>query len=101
MAKTEEGKLQDKSIAYANKSGIRHIRLYFGPGIQTGWPDVIFLVPGGFPIFIEFKAPGKVPTKKQEIKLGYLEDLEYAVFVIDDFNDFKKIIDAALEDLEE
>ena len=25
---------------------------------QTGWPDRLFLIPGGRPLFIEFKRPG-------------------------------------------
>jgi hypothetical protein len=30
-----------------------------------GWPDRIFFIPGGKPLFIEFKAPGEVPRPRQ------------------------------------
>lgn len=94
MAKTEEGKIQDAVIRYAGKKGIRHIRLYFGPGMQTGWPDVMFLIPGGYPLFIEFKALGKKPTEKQKVKIKILWDLDYDVYVCDNVEDGKRFIDA-------
>ncbi len=83
MSKTEEGKIQDAVIKHANRLGVRTIRMYFGPGIQTGWPDVLFLLPGGRPLFIEFKVPGKTPTPKQERKIGLLEEAGYFVEVCD------------------
>jgi hypothetical protein len=42
-----------------------------------GWPDVLFLIPGGRPLFMEFKRPGKdleplqVERKTTLQKLGY------------------------------
>ncbi len=97
MAKTEEGKIQDATILYGNGHGVRTIRLYFGPGIQAGWPDVLFLIPGGRPLFIEFKKPGAVPTAKQRIKLAILEDAGYDVAVCSSRNEGKTAILAALE----
>lgn len=45
---------------------------------DTGWPDFIFFIPGGRPLFIEFKRPGERPSPKQTYihddvlkKLGY------------------------------
>ena len=72
---TEEKKIQNAAIKYATSLGIPTIRMFFGPGIQTGWPDVLFLIPGGRSLFIEFKAPGNEPTKKQEKKL--IDKLKY------------------------
>src|SRR5690606_35937510 len=32
---------------------------------ETGYPDRLFLIPGGRPLFIEFKRPGEEPTPRQ------------------------------------
>jgi hypothetical protein len=96
MAKTVEGKIQGSVITHANKHGIRTIRMYFGPGIQTGWPDVLFLIPGGRPLFIEFKAPGNEPTPKQEEKIEILKEAGYDVTWCDSRTDAKKAIIMAM-----
>lgn len=97
MAKTEEGKIQDAVIKYGNRYGVRTIRMYFGPGIQTGWPDVLFLIPGGRPLFIEFKKPGEKPTAKQRIKIALLEEAEYDVEVHDTILFATAAIDDAID----
>ena len=97
MAKmTEEKKIQNAAIKHATGKGIPTIRMFFGPGIQTGWPDVLFLIPGGRPLFIEFKAPGETPTKKQEKKIATLRELNYDVCWTDDRDEAKEMIDQAL-----
>ncbi len=101
MAKTEEGKIQDAVIKYANGLGIRTIRMYFGPGIQTGWPDVLFLLPGGRPLFIEFKKPGEGPTPKQERKIQILRDNGYDVKLCDDRATGKAVIAEAMRLIKE
>lgn len=80
MTKGPEAKLvRDPTMRWAKKHGIKSIRMYFGPGIQNGWLDDLFLIPGGKPLFIEFKAPGKKPTPKQAEKIKLLQDLGYDV----------------------
>ena len=37
-----------------------------------GWPDRIFLIPGGRPFFIEFKAPGEEPNPRQAFRIKCL-----------------------------
>ncbi len=98
MAKTEEGKIQDATINYGNRLGVRTIRLYFGPGIQTGWPDVLFLIPGGRPLFIEFKKPGAEPTAKQRIKIAILEEAGYDVAVCSSRDEGERLILKYLRD---
>lgn len=97
MAKTPEAKVRDPVVDYANRKGIRSIRMYFGPGIQTGWPDDLFLLDGGRPFFIEFKAPGKKTTPKQDKKLAILLKAGYSWVVIDNVEDGKKVIDHYLK----
>jgi len=83
MSKTPEAKVRDPVIKYAERLGIVHIRLYFGPGMHTGWPDDIFLIYDGKPLFMEFKAPGKEPTKKQLYRLKTLWSLGYCAEWVD------------------
>lgn len=92
MGRTRESKVRDPVIAFAHRQGVRTIRMYFGPGIQTGWPDDLFLISGGRPLFLEAKAPGEVPTKKQNLKMGMLEELGYDVAWYDDVQAAKDYI---------
>lgn len=97
MPKTREAKVRDPVIKYAHSLGIRTIRMYFGPGIQTGWPDDLFLIPGGVALFLEAKAPGAAPTKKQDVKIKILEDAQYLVAWYDNVELGKKYINEAME----
>jgi hypothetical protein len=47
------------------------------------WPDRLFFIPGGRPLLIEFKKPGKVPTPKQAHRIKELRELGYDVEVCD------------------
>lgn len=97
MAKTREAKVRDPVVRYARSLGIRSIRMYFGPGVQTAWPDDLFLIPGGRPLFLEAKAPGEVPSKKQELKISQLEEQEYDVAWYDNVEEGKSFINEAME----
>lgn len=60
---------------------------------DTGWPDFIFFIPGGRPLFIEFKRPGQEPSPKQiYIHDEVLKKLNYDVEVHDDENEAIKAI---------
>jgi len=97
VASKAEKKVQNGAIKHAYSLGIKVIRLYFGPGITTGWPDVLFLIPGGRPLFIEFKAPGEVPTKKQYKKMKDLKEAGYWVSWSDDIKEASALIDEAFK----
>ena len=97
VKKQTEKSTQTEAIKHANQKGIKTIRMYFGPGIQTGWPDVLFLLFGGRPCFIEFKSPGKEPTKKQWRKINELRDVGYNAWWADDLETAKRMIDLAIE----
>lgn len=96
MSKGPEKKIEDAAVRYAHSIGIRTIRLYFGPGMRSGWPDDVFLIPGGRALFIEFKAPGKRPTALQESKIRLLKKDGYDVFWTDNLFQAKRIIYNAL-----
>lgn len=50
----------------------------------NGWPDRCFLIPGGRPFFIEFKATGKLPDPRQEYRIACLKLWGYDVEIHDD-----------------
>lgn len=53
------------------------------PG-ATGFPDIIFWLPRGKPMLVEFKRPGEAPRPKQVYVHGFLRNLDYDVRVFDD-----------------
>lgn len=57
--------------------GVRNIKV--NTLTETGWPDRMFLIPGGRPLFIEFKRPGETPRAKQLHIAGMLASLGYWV----------------------
>ncbi len=54
-----------------------------GPG-QNHWPDRVFINEDGLHIYIEFKAPGKLPTPNQVRQMNRLRNSGCHVYVIDD-----------------
>lgn len=71
------------------------VRACAGTSIKTGqfgWPDRLFLFPGGRLFFVEFKAPGKKPTKLQEAKIRILRRMGFQAHVIDNLDDFKNLL---------
>ncbi len=94
---TDEKKIQTGAIAYAkDRWNIEVIRMVFRPGLRAGWPDVLFLIPGGHPLFIEFKSRGKKPTPLQQRRLDYLDRAGYNRTWCDNLRDAKTRIDEAV-----
>lgn len=65
--------------------------------INNGYPDRIFLIPGGKPLFIEFKAPGEEPGPLQLYRHEILRKLGYQVEVHDDYEIAFQAISNAVE----
>lgn len=64
--------------------GVPNLPVKLVAGATTGWPDRIFLLPGGRPLFIEMKDPEKgVVSPKQHLIHKMLRDLGYEVQVHD------------------
>ena len=91
-----EQRLRIRSIKYAKSRGVGHIRMSFRPGVASGWPDDLFLIPGGRPLLVEFKAPGKQPTALQEHRISELRGLGYDVRVCDGFSAFSQALTRSL-----
>jgi hypothetical protein len=60
---TPEGKILAHAKKECKRLGLRMVRMSFGPGNETGWPDTLILGPegsgGGLTMWLETKAPGK------------------------------------------
>lgn len=65
---------------------------------ETGVPDRLFLVPGGRPLLIEFKAPGQPLRPKQAWWAETLTTLGYATLRADDYETAMAAIEAALRE---
>lgn len=61
---------------------------FVSPG-NDGVPDRLVCLPGGRVVFVELKAPGKKPTKLQELQQNRLKQMGFDVWVIDS----KKAVD--------
>lgn len=57
---------------------------FVSPGM-SGVPDRIVLLPHGRIVFVELKAPGKVPRSLQEYRIKELRALGFEVKVIDSY----------------
>lgn len=85
-----ESKIEGDSCEYARKKGW-YERKYTTPGRKSA-PDRIFIKCGQV-LFIEFKATGKKATELQKKHHEKLRDQKMVVFVSDDIDDAKMILD--------
>lgn len=75
---TPEGKELAKVTKWLRLNNLASIRLALQPGVASGWPDLLVLLPGGVALFVEMKAPGKKPRPNQVPRLELLDDLGFA-----------------------
>ena len=96
--RTLESKIEQKVCRDALRMGVRNLKLNVTG--QTGWPDRMFLIPGGRALFIEFKRPGSQVRPKQEYIHQVLRHLGYHVEIHDDpvraLQAIRQALDAAL-----
>lgn len=64
----------------------------FSSPSNRGVPDRIFIRSGAV-VFVEFKAPGNVPTKLQEHEIDQIKAAGGNAIWIDNVDDFKKALD--------
>lgn len=82
--------IQAKVVAYARKK--KMLVMKFVSQNNRGVPDYIFLY-NGFVFFIEFKATGKKTRMSQDVKIKAMRDQGADVYVCDDIDTGKRIID--------
>jgi uncharacterized protein YyaL (SSP411 family) len=95
MRRRVEVDIEQKACVEIKKLGIRNIKI--NTKTETGWPDRMFLIPGGKPLFIEFKLPGKELKPKQEYIHGILHNLGYSVETHDSVDGAVSAVSRALE----
>jgi hypothetical protein len=67
-----------------HKLGVLSFKL--GLRYDAGWPDRVFLIPGGRPFFVEFKRSGDDARPLQEFRHELLRKLRYDVELHDDYD---------------
>jgi hypothetical protein len=86
-----EKNIEQHLVRKARETGGKAYK-FVSPG-NAGVPDRLLIFPSGKVIFVELKAPGKVPTNLQKAKHRELEKLKQRVFVIDS----KEKVDTVLQ----
>lgn len=89
----KESWVENKAREYAKSLGYLCYK-FTSPG-NFGVPDRIFINPCGVTIYIEFKAPGKRAnlTKHQYMQVRKIHEQQAPVFVVDDLDECKRILD--------
>ena len=82
----KESAIESKVVAAAAAMGVRSIKLK-----SRAWPDRLFFIPGGRPLFIEFKKPGEKLRKNQLLMQFNLRSDGYDA---QDHNDAQEAIEA-------
>ena len=78
---------------YARSTG--YIPIRFTPRGDRGWPDHIYAGPHGLTVWIEFKAPGKKPTKIQVYRINQLLNMGHVAGWFDNEKTACEFLDAA------
>lgn len=92
----EKQHVEDPTCAWARRNGVALV-YKMATVYDRSWPDRMFLIPGGRPLFIEFKRPGCVPTPKQQHRINELRELGYDVEVCDSKEQGIAVVRAALQ----
>jgi len=88
--------IQKKSVEYARTLGYKPHKM--STSDETGWPDYMFLGYYGHVLFVEFKRPGEPLRPRQIRMIRDMKDRGYTVFVVDDVNEFKHVLDPLREE---
>jgi len=92
MAIELEQKLEDRSVAKAERVGAEAVKLVILR--LMGWPDRTILMPGGHVWFAEFKrqVSGRVSAQQKFWRRRLLE-LGFRIYIIDNDEDFDRALE--------
>jgi len=90
----EEAKIEKKAKEYAQSKDC-YVRKFKSPS-NRAVPDRLFQTPNGKTFFIEFKAPGKIPTETQFREINLINRRNGAAFWVNSLEQAIKIIDDQL-----
>lgn len=93
--KKREIEIEEAAQGYAQSQGILLEKCVI-PG-KRNWPDRQGLCPGGHVFYIEFKRPGEEPRKAQLQNHRLLRRLGFSVYVCDNLDHAKQIIDGEIK----
>lgn len=86
-----EKQVEEKVCTYAKSKGF--LAYKFTSPNRAAVPDRMFVSPSGFIFFVEFKRPGAKPTPAQEREHAKLRASCVAVYVVDDVDAGRFLID--------
>lgn len=89
-----EKQIEAPVVRWARTNGVVCLKLNLIG--STGWPDRLFLAPGGRMCFIEFKRPGEMLRRNQPQRVGLLQKLGFIVGVYDDVTEAIEFLGATL-----
>lgn len=93
MMAAQERTIERAVCSWAEGKGV--LVLKFTPANQRGWPDRMFIY-GGRMVCIEFKAPGRKPTRLQVARIELLRQRGIATEVVDEMMKGVRFIDRQL-----
>lgn len=85
--------LERKLVSEVRKLGCKAIK--FSSFYETGYPDRLILIPGGYAWWREIKTTGQKPSKLQYLKIGWLQSIGFNTGVIDS----QESLDQTIRDL--
>lgn len=86
-----EKQIEDAVCRYAREHGL--LAYKFTSPARAAVPDRLFILPNGRAFFCEFKRGGQKPTPAQTREHDKLRQQHVTVFVIDNVNEGKNMID--------
>lgn len=96
-AKTPEAKVRNAVVQHFHDiGGVLHVRNVFRSGVRVGFPDDTFYFHARA-VHVEFKAPGKRPSRKQQDMLAVLRDAGHLVLVVDNVGEGCAALDIVSE----
>lgn len=87
-----EKKIEEAVCDYAKARGF--LAYKFNSVNRAAVPDRLFILPSGHMFFIEFKRAGQKPTVPQEREHARLRQQNVQVYVVDDIQQGKDIIES-------
>ena len=85
LVNSRESTVEQRVVRWAEKNGVPSLKLELQH--NAGWPDRVFLLPGGRAVFIEFKRKGEKPRKLQDHRIMQLTLLGFEVTWTDNSGD--------------
>ena len=86
-----EKQIERKVCDYAKNKGL--LAYKFTSPARAAVPDRLFILPNGTMFFCEFKRGGQKPTEAQEREHHRLRQHKVSVFVVDNVDDGKAMVD--------